>query len=226
MSNAVNVWDLPSRLCHGLLAASVLGCYGTAEWGWLSLRWHFYFGYTAIVLVLFRLLWGIWGSEHARFRTFVRGPRAVFAYLRSMLSPGSGESVGHSALGGWAVIALLFATLAQGLSGLFNSDDIEWFGPLNEIAPAEWVDTFADFHESFYNVLLLLIGLHVIAALLYLLLKKQNLIWPMVTGRKTSVQAADAVQKPLWLAALTLALSGALLWIAIEAFKYFASGQS
>jgi hypothetical protein len=78
-----------------------------------------------------------------------------------------------------------------------------------------WVDKMASFHESFYNVLLLIIGVHIIAALLYLLVKKQNLITPMLTGVKHSVEAPDAKQKPLWLALVLLSVSGAAVWALI-----------
>jgi cytochrome b len=217
---SIKVWDLPSRLCHVLLAASILGSYGTAEWGWLDMQWHFYFGYAVLVLVAFRLLWGIWGSEHARFAQFLSGPGAVLRYLKQLTSRDAEQSVGHSAVGGWAVVVLLLASFAQAFSGLFNGDDIENFGPLYDKVSEDWVDQIGDFHESFYNVLLILIGVHVIAALLYWLVKKQNLILPMITGRK-HLHARDAVQKPIWLAFLTLAVSAAGLWALIQYFPQF-----
>jgi cytochrome b len=211
----VKVWDLPSRLCHWALALCFLGSYGSAEYGWFSMQWHFYFGYAAITLVLFRLLWGFFGSQHVRFRDFVRGPGAVWRYLCTLTDKNSTQSVGHSALGGWAVLVLLAATLAQGISGLFNSDDIEWFGPLNEKATRDLVDQMSAFHNQFGNILLLIIGLHVVASMLYLLLKKQNLIGPMITGVKRNLIAADAMQKPLWHALLLLGLSATALWALI-----------
>ena len=212
----VKVWDLPSRNAHWALALSILGSYGTAELGWFSMQWHFYFGYAVIVLVIFRVLWGFFGSEHARFRSFVRGPSAVWRSLKSLGDKNSSETTGHSALGGWAVLVLLAATLAQGISGLFNNDEIEWFGPLSEKASSALVEQMSWFHNNFYNVLLIIIGIHIIAALLYLLIKKQNLIAPMITGVKRTVQAEDAKQKPLWLALLLLALSAAALWALIQ----------
>ncbi len=212
----VKVWDLPSRIAHWALALSMLGSYGTAELGWFTMQWHFYFGYTAITLVIFRVLWGFFGSEHARFRNFVHGPGAVWRYLKSLGDKNSSETTGHSALGGWAVLVLLAATLAQGISGLFNNDDIEWFGPLSEKASSAVVDQMSWFHNNFYNVLLIIIGLHIVAALLYLLVKKQNLITPMITGVKHKIQAADAKQKPLWLALLLLAISAGALWALIQ----------
>jgi len=212
----VKVWDIPSRIAHWALALSILGNYGTAEYGWFSMQWHFYFGYAAITLVLFRVLWGFFGSEHARFRNFVRGPGAVWRNLRALVNKNSVETTGHSALGGWAVIVLLAATFAQGISGLFKTDDIEWFGPLSEIASGDLVEQMSWFHSNFEGVLLIIIGIHIVAALLYLVIKKQNLIGPMISGVKHSIQAEDAKQKPIWLALLLLAISAAGLWALIE----------
>lgn len=216
MSAAVKVWDLPVRLTHLGLIICVFGAYGTAEWSWLDMQWHFYFGYGAIVLVLFRLLWGFFGGEHARFLGFLRPPAAVFAYLRGLFDKQSPQSVGHSALGGWAVVVLLAAIFAQAASGLFNADDIEWFGPLNDRLSYHWIDALHEFHEYFPNILMALIALHVLAALLYLLLKRQNLIVPMITGRKQDIQAPDARAASLGLALILLALSAAALWAVIR----------
>ena len=216
MSQGVKVWDLPVRLTHLGLIICVLGAYGTAEWSWLDMQWHFYFGYGAIVLVLFRVLWGFFGGEHARFRGFLRGPSAVIAYLRGLFGKHTEESVGHSAMGGWAVVLLLSAVFVQAFSGLFNSDDISWFGPLNDRLSYAWIDALHEFHEYFPNILLALIGIHVIAALLYLLLKRQNLIVPMITGRKRQIRAADARAAPLWLALILLGVSALGVWALIQ----------
>lgn len=212
----VKVWDLPSRIAHWALTLSILGSYGSAEYGWFSMQWHFYFGYSAITLVIFRVLWGFFGSEHARFRNFVRGPGAVWRYLKTLGDKNSVEGTGHSAIGGWAVLVLLAATLAQAISGLFKTDDIEWFGPLSEKASAELVEQMSWFHSNFEGILLLIIGIHIVAALLYLLIKKQNLIAPMITGVKRTISADDAKQKPIWLALVLLALSAAALWALIQ----------
>lgn len=216
MSGGVKVWDLPVRLTHLGLIVCVIGAYGSAEWSWLDMQWHFYFGYGAIVLVLFRVLWGFFGGEHARFRNFISGPGAVIGYLRGLFSKNSEQSIGHSALGGWAVLALLAAIFAQAFSGLFNSDDISWFGPLNDRLSYKLLDGLHEFHEVFPNVLMALIGLHIVAALMYWLFKKQNLIKPMITGRKSQIQARDARAAPLWLALILLALSAAALWALIR----------
>ncbi|MFX8864379.1 hypothetical protein ABTM79_19750, partial [Acinetobacter baumannii] len=76
----------------------------------------------ALALVLFRLFWGLFGSEPARFATFAKGPRAIAAYLSKLFSKPGEPSVGHNPLGGWSVIALLSLIVAEVGIGLFTQD--------------------------------------------------------------------------------------------------------
>ena len=57
-------------------------------------------------------------------------------------------------------------------------------GPLANLIPDKWVDRLTDFHSFWVNVLLVLVGLHVLAAIFYLVWKRQNLIGAMFTGHK------------------------------------------
>lgn len=206
------VWDLPVRLTHWALVILVLLSFGTAELGWLDMQWHFYSGYGILVLVLFRVLWGFFGSKHARFSSFLRGPHALIAYLRGQLP----RSVGHNPVGGWSAIFLLAVLLLQAGTGLFNNDDIEWFGPLAEKVSGDWVEWCSDVHESAGKVLLALIGLHVLAVLGYLLFKRDDLISPMFSGYRRDLDAPDGESRPWWLALALLAVSAAALWSLIR----------
>lgn len=185
----VKVWDLPIRLFHWLLVLALIGCYATAELGVLDMQWHFRFGYLILGLLVFRLLWGFVGPRYARFGQFLRGPGAVWAYLR-----GDGRRwVGHNPLGGWAVLVLLLAVLFQVVTGLFNGDDIEWFGPLYDLASSSTQKFAHRWHDSGFYVLLALIGIHVLAVLGYLVIKRQDLVSPMVHGSKEGA-AEDAAE--------------------------------
>ncbi|MCU0756312.1 MAG: cytochrome b/b6 domain-containing protein [Xanthomonadales bacterium] len=209
----VRVWDPWLRLTHLGLIVGVLGAYGTAEWGWFSMDAHFWFGYAVLVLVIFRVLWGFCGTTHARFASFLRGPSAVFRELRGTAD--TSATLGHSALGGWATLVLLGALLFQSLTGLYTNDDILWFGPLSESLSYDQARTVSTLHVRFQNLLLALIGLHLLAVLLYLLVKKRNLITPMVTGRK-ALAATDYLPVPVWRAPVLLASSAASVWALIR----------
>ena len=125
------VWDLPTRLFHWLLVVLILLLYATGEFGMLDMRWHFWFGYATLALMVFRLLWGLFGSQTSRFADFVRGPVAVGRYVKEQISTNAHFSVGHNPLGGWSVLALLLSVLVQSASGLFASDGIDTDGPFS-----------------------------------------------------------------------------------------------
>ena len=100
------VWDAPVRVFHWLMVASFATAYLTAE----TERWRLLqvsAGYTLAGLVVFRLLWGLFGTRHARFVNFVRGPRAVVAYLKSLLARHPQHHVGHNPAGALAIVMML-----------------------------------------------------------------------------------------------------------------------
>ena len=174
------VWDAPTRLFHWTLALLIAAQYASGEFHLLAMRWHYWLGYLTLALLLFRVLWGFAGSQTARFADFLRGPGAVLAYLR-----GGAAGVGHNPLGGWSVLALLASTALQALSGLAASDDIDETGPLAAHVSEAWVRRATAIHAWNRYVLLALIALHLLAVALYLAHRGQNLIAPMLHGRKT-----------------------------------------
>lgn len=164
------VWDAPVRVFHWLMVLSFAGAYLTAE----SERWrlvHVTLGYTMAGLVAFRLLWGFIGTRHARFGSFVRGPRAVMAYLGSLVRGRPEHHTGHNPAGALAIVALLVLTLGVTAAG---------WATYNELA-GEWTE---DVHETLANVMLAIVLAHVAAVVLSSLLHHENLVTAMVTGRK------------------------------------------
>ena len=178
----VAVWDLPTRLFHWSLVALIAFSWWSAEEGLLDL--HMWSGYAVLALVLFRLLWGLFGSSTARFANFLRGPAAVLAYLRDMRG---WKPIGHSPLGALSVVALLGIVLAQLATGLFNSDDDGLHeGPLAPLLGEDALDAVHDLHEGLlFDALLILVALHVGAVLFYRLVLGKRLLGPMIHGRAT-----------------------------------------
>ncbi len=183
-SSAVRVWDLPTRVFHWVLVVLITLQYASGEFDLLDMRWHFWFGYATLALIAFRLLWGFFGSQTSRFADFLRGPRVALRYIRSQLSTNPQRSIGHNPLGGWSVLALLTCITVQAISGLFSSDDIATDGPLVAHVSDATVKLMTRVHHWNENVLLILIGLHIVAVLPYLLVKHDNLITPMISGCK------------------------------------------
>ena len=169
---------------------------------------HLLLGETMLGLILFRLLWGLLGSSTARFAGFVRGPAAVLRYLRA-----GGKAFGHNPLGGWSVMLILLALSVQVGLGLFASDeDGIHAGPLSRHMPdLESAHELAERHETLFWVIVALIALHVAAILWYRLVKRDDLLTPMVTGRGPAGAAGEAmVPAPLWRFGLAAGLAAGL----------------
>ena len=128
------LWDIPTRVFHWTLVAAVALAWWSAEQERYDI--HEWTGYTVLVLVVSRIVWGVVGSVHSRFTDFVAGPGRVRAYLQGQGSP----TPGHNPLGGWSVLALLTLLLLQAVSGLFNSDDVLFSGPLYYAAESGFRD--------------------------------------------------------------------------------------
>ena len=195
-STKIAVWDLPTRLFHWLLVALIAFSWWTAEEEMLDL--HLWSGIAVLTLLIFRLLWGLFGSSTARFANFVHGPAAVIGYLR-----GQWRGIGHSPIGALSVVALLGALAVQVGLGLFSSDeDGLLLGPLSGFISGDASEEATELHEDFFNVLLLFIGIHVAAVLFYALAKRKNLVGPMISGRAAVDSHAEPMRPGKWWVAL------------------------
>jgi cytochrome b len=185
------VWDLPVRVTHWALVLAVAGCWATHYAGIEWFAWHRRLGYTVLVLASFRVVWGFVGTRHARFASFVRGPRTLLAYLRER----SGATVGHNPVGALSVVALLALLLLQAATGLFANDEIMHMGPFYGWIAPELSNRITSLHRASSEWLLVLIGLHVAAVAFYARVRRRPLVRAMVTGRKPAadVPAAEAI---------------------------------
>jgi cytochrome b len=210
------VWDWPTRIAHWLFVLLIPLAWWTAEED--AFDWHRRIGYLLLALILFRLLWGFFGSSTARFANFLRGPIATWRYVRG--SDRLPERVGHNPLGGWSVVALLAVMLLQVGLGLFavDVDGLE-SGPLSDAIGFDAGRIAADLHELNFNLLLAFIGLHIVAILFYLFVRRRNLVGPMVTGSMASDERIEEMAPAAWprLLLTTLAAGAATWWISAGA---------
>jgi len=220
----VKVWDLPTRLFHWALTVLVLLAFLTAEADWPkfenvpAMTIHKACGFGVLVLVVFRVVWGVIGSSTARFTQFVRGPGAVIAYLRRLFRQPATFIAGHNPAGALMIVVMLAALLAQATTGLFAKDDDDFFGiaegPLHSSVSASLGETLTTIHGINHAVVELLILVHILANLYYWLVRREDLIAAMFTGRRRvpdGTQASDATFKSGWIAAAVLLAVGALL---------------
>ncbi|MFP3556162.1 cytochrome b/b6 domain-containing protein [Paraburkholderia sp. SIMBA_049] len=176
----VRVWDLPVRIVHWSIVSLVIAAYVTSRYNWMT--WHVRLGKLLLTLLIFRVLWGFWGSDTARFRRFLVHPSVVFTYARGLFSRNYATSVGHTPAGGWMVVILLVVLSIQVFTGLFVSNDVVRVGPLFGIFSADTVDMLVSAHGMLFKLLMFLVTIHIAFVILYLIVKRQNLIGPMTTG--------------------------------------------
>ncbi len=209
------IWDLPIRLFHWSLAVLVLLQFGTAKFGWLDMQWHFRFGYALLALLLFRMLWGIAGSDNLRFAALMAGPRKLLTYFREWRQTPVSQLVGHNPFGGWASLLIILVLLVQTITGLAASDDIEWFGPLYDRLPDLWVERANWLHHRLEPVILALVALHVVAVLQYFVYKRENLTASMLHGRRALEVAPPRLagnRRAALLFALCVLVVAVLIW--------------
>ena len=177
------IWDLPLRLWHWALGVCLAGSWITAEAGFDWTTTHFYFGYSALALVLFRLGWGLLGTFHSRYASFLTSPKQVVAYLREKTP--SEPSAGHNPLGGWASVVIVVLIGLQASIGLFISDDIFYAGPYNAVVSSSTADWLAGWHHRLFTLIQFTVLVHVLAVSWYTWGKKEGLIQAMFHGKKT-----------------------------------------
>ena len=204
------VWDAPVRVFHWLMVLSFAGAYLTAE----SERWrlvHVSLGYTLGGLVAFRVLWGLLGTRHARFASFVRGPAAVMRYLSSIARGRPEHHVGHNPAGALAIVLLLLLSVATVASGWANYNDLG----------GHWLE---ELHEVMANLMLTVVGVHVAGVVVGSWLHRENLVRAMLTGRKEGApnEGIRWTWRPLALALLAAVLG--FWWLQWQSAPSMASG--
>jgi cytochrome b len=212
----VRVWDVPTRLFHWLLVFLI-------AFSWWSgdarrMDWHRYSGYAVLGLLAFRIYWGFAGSSTARFAEFLRSPAAIWRYVRGLGPSGHG----HNPLGAWSVLAMLLLLVTQVGLGLFSVDiDGIESGPLADRVSFDVGRAAADLHHTAFSALLGLIGLHLAAILFYAVVRRDNLLGPMITGTRRGPAGAPGMRPaPVWRVALGILIAGLAAWLIARGLRF------
>jgi cytochrome b len=189
------IWDLPLRLFHWMLVCAVLGSWATHKIGTAAFAWHVRCGYAVIVLTAFRILWGLTGPRHARFASFVRGPSGIRRYTRSLIDGDRTQHyAGHNPLGALMVLLMLALLGAQATAGLFANDEVVSSGPLYGYVSDATSDGWSRVHRLGAKAIWIAVWLHIAAVLIHVVVRRDNLIVPMITGRKHGAWLTDDQQ--------------------------------
>jgi len=212
----MRVWDGPIRLFHWALVVLLALSWASVEF-LNNMRVHMLSGQAILALLLFRLVWGIIGSETARFSHFLGNPFAAITHLRRLHRREPDTQVGHNAAGGWMVLVMLLVLFAQVGTGLLaNNEDSFVEGPLSHLVGSEWGAWALKQHRRVFTAIQVTVALHILAILAYALLKRHDLVRPMITGKKRLPAATPQPRlRSPWLALAILALCAAVVWLAM-----------
>ena len=216
----LRVWDLPVRIMHWLLAIGIGVCWWTGVEN--ELEYHLYSGYAILWIVLMRLYWGLVGSSTARFVNFVRGPKAILDYATTLHRRDTPHAHGHNALGAISIVVMLGLVLTVVILGLFAVDvDGLYSGPLSSYVTFKQGRHIAHLHYDWFNILLWMIGLHLAAVLFYFLYKRQNLIGPMISGKRRG-EASEPQLKivPFWRFVIGAVIVSAIVYAVYIGFYF------
>ncbi|NND59243.1 MAG: cytochrome B [Gammaproteobacteria bacterium] len=215
------VWDLPLRIFHWLLVVSVIASFTTGKIGSSVREYHMLLGYWMLGLLIFRLVWGVVGTRHSRFASFIPTPASSWRYARNVLKGEAPASIGHNPLGSLMVFLMLALLITQVVSGLFVDDDIFFAGPFAHAVRSSTSKFFEGLHHDVVNWIVVLAILHIAAALYHTFRMKEPLIRAMFTGRKSAdvvphdqAITTSAVIRALVVAAVTAAF---VYWLVVIA---------
>jgi cytochrome b len=200
MKNKILIWDLPVRLFHWLLVASIGYTWYSVEI-MENMNHHFIAGYCVLTLVLFRIVWGFIGTYYAKFTTFIFPPSEIIAYFKGLSGKAGKSYLGHNPVGGLSVFAMLFIILIQVSTGLFSTDDY-YFGPLYGLVSDATAATITEIHHFNFDIITILVALHILAIVFYRIVKKERLVSAMFTGEK---QVSEESKKSITHSKLILA---------------------
>ncbi len=161
--------DAATRVFHWLLALCFTGAYLTAD----GERWrlvHVTLGYTMVGLIVFRLVWGLAGPRHARLSNWVTRAKAWPQFLRSMREFRPQWVSAQNVFNALAVLSLIALTVLTTASGYITYEELS----------GEWME---EVHETLGNAMLVIVLAHIGLLVGASVLRRRNLVMPMVSGR-------------------------------------------
>lgn len=182
-SSKIRIWDIWVRLFHWSLAISVGFQLLSGGTGWLFFDWHRTVGELVLSLIIFRILWGFVGSGNARLGQLFQNPKAALMHIGSLFRRQYHVERGHNAAGGWAVLVLLLILTTQAVTGFFVADEDELLeGALYGTLSSSNTEIAMRIHRLNAELIMIMVGVHIVTVFVYLLYARQNLIKPMITG--------------------------------------------
>ncbi|MDH5766664.1 MAG: cytochrome b/b6 domain-containing protein [Gammaproteobacteria bacterium] len=178
----IKVWDPLVRFFHWSLVLAFMIAYITEE-DFLTL--HSYAGYAVLGLILVRIVWGLIGTRHARFRDFIYPPETIKQFIKDTMTLKARRYLGHNPAGGAMILLMIVSLIITSVSGIAVYGAEEQLGPMaGWFSHGFWGEALEELHEFFANFTLLLVFIHISGVIIESLIHKENLVKSMVTGMK------------------------------------------
>ncbi|MEY4616202.1 MAG: hypothetical protein RJB66_1162 [Pseudomonadota bacterium] len=165
------IWDLPIRLFHWLLAGSVVLAFGIAQFIEKEtplFYMHVVFGVLAGLLIVWRIIWGLIGSKHARWSELFFSPTSIAKYFTEVFKGRGAYYAGHNPGGSIVVLLILAGVALSVISGILNAQS----------------ELFEEIHESLPILVMGLVVVHVTGVILAMKMHNENYVLSMITGYK------------------------------------------
>ncbi|MFN7903970.1 MAG: cytochrome b/b6 domain-containing protein [Pseudobdellovibrionaceae bacterium] len=177
------VYDLPTRLFHWIFGGLFLIAFAIAKTvdddsSWFNL--HSLVGLTLGFVVLLRIVWGIFGTQHARFSGFALNPMNLITYFTGIMSGEKKRWAGHNPASSWAGLVMMSLALCLAFTGYLMTS-----GPDKE--------TFEDIHEILANSFMIVVVLHILGILLHTFRYKEMIGLSMIDGKKAEVPPSQTI---------------------------------
>jgi len=215
----IRVWDLFVRISHWLIVLLVISAWLSANYGDAEFKWHTWNGYAIFILVVSRIIWGIVGSSTARFSYFIKSPFNAIVYLINVAKGKELRYLGHNPAGGWMVVFLLLVLLFQSLSGMFSSDDILAEGPFAYFVQERVVSILTGLHHLGFDILMILVALHLLAVAYHQFIKKEKIIEAMIHGQKIAPKKQALVFYSFVFSMVIVGGVAGILWLVLNYYS-------
>jgi len=139
-------------------------------------------GMIMVLAVMFRIVWGLWGSRYARFTSFALRPEHLFKYFKDMFTLNTEKWAGHNPASSWAAITMLGLALGLGFTGymMASGGDKEFF---------------EEAHELFGNAFIIVVVAHVAGVVLHTIRHKDGIAFSMIHGNKNMEGSPVGIEK-------------------------------
>lgn len=187
------VYDLPTRIFHWLFSGLFLLSFviaQTVDDESVIFSYHMLSGLMLGGLVVWRILWGLVGSKHARFSGFNLNPVHLKDYFLGILSGSKKRWLGHNPASSWAAVTMFALALGLAITGYLMSTGNK--------------ETFEDIHEFMANTFIVVVVLHVAGIILHSLRHQDAIALSMVDGKKEAPAGSASIRSSRPFAAVML----------------------